>query len=61
MELTVKDVFREFGDSYLENNITSYNRLNIYNKIKNCRTKKMGVNIYRCRYYFNTSYVESEG
>ena len=48
MKLTVKDVFNQFGDSYLENNITSYNRLNIYNKIKTCRTSDQGVRIYKC-------------
>lgn len=49
MELTVQDVFNQFGNKYLENNIPSYNRLNIYNKIKTCRTKEQGVRIYKCK------------
>ena len=48
MELTVQDVFNKFGNSYLKMYKTSYNRLNVYNNIKTCRTKDQGIRIYKC-------------
>jgi len=49
MELSVQDVFNKFGDKYIEMYSTSYNRLNVYNKIKTCRTSKQGIRIYKCK------------
>lgn len=46
---TVKDIFDKFGDTYIEKYNPSYNKLNIYNKIKTCRTNKQGIRIYKCR------------
>ena len=48
MEYTVQDVFNKFGDKYLEMYPTSYNRLNVFNNIKTCRTKEQGIRIYKC-------------
>ena len=48
MELSVQEVFNKFGDKYMDMYVPSYNRLNIYNKIKTCRTKEQGVRIYKC-------------
>ena len=48
MELTVKDVFNQFGDKYIDMYNFSYDKLNIFNKIKTCRTSKQGVRIYKC-------------
>lgn len=43
MELTVQEVFNKFGNNYLDMYTTSYNRLNVYNNISTCRTKKQGL------------------
>ena len=48
MDLCVQDVFNKFGNKYMDMYDPSYNRLNIYNKIKTCRTKEQGVRIYKC-------------
>jgi len=48
MEYSVQDVFNKFGDIYLDKYNDGYSKLNVFNNIIACRTKKMGVNIYKC-------------
>ena len=48
MELGIKEVFKKFGNSYIEMYNPTYHKLNIYNKIIKCRIKKQGVRIYKC-------------
>ena len=48
MEITIQDIFNKFGDKYSMKYQTSYNRLDVYNNIRNCRTKEMGLRIYKC-------------
>ena len=49
MNLTVQDVFNKFGDKYLDMYNVDYKKMNIYNKIRICRTSKQGINIYKCK------------
>lgn len=48
MELTVQDVFNKFGNKYLSMYNPSYNKINVYNKIIECRTSKQGIRVYKC-------------
>jgi len=48
MEYSVQDVFNKFGNIYLDKYNDGYSKLNVFNNIIACRTKKMGVNIYKC-------------
>ena len=48
MGFTIQDVFNKFGDKYTMKYQTSYNRLDVYNNIRNCKTKEMGIRIYKC-------------
>lgn len=48
MEITIQDIFNKFGDKYTKMYSTSYNRLNVYNNIRTCRTKEQGIRIYKC-------------
>ena len=49
MELSIQEVIKKFGNNYIEMYNSTYNKLNIYNKIITCRTKKQGVRIYKCK------------
>lgn len=49
MNLSIQDIFNKFGDRYLEMYNPSYQKLNVYNKIMTCRTKKQGLRVYRCK------------
>jgi len=49
MEYTVQDVFNKFGDKYTSMYNLSYNRKNIYNNIRTCKTKEQGIRIYKCK------------
>lgn len=44
----IQEIFNKFGSDYFNTYGIDYNKLNIYNQIINCRTNKMGVNIYKC-------------
>lgn len=48
MEYSVQDIFNKFGNIYLDKYNDSYLKNNVFNNIIECRTKKMGVNIYKC-------------
>ena len=49
MKYTIQEVFNKFGNKYLDKYNYDYKKINIYNKISTCRTKKQGVRIYKCR------------
>ena len=49
MELSIQEVFKKFGNSYIEMYNPTYHKLNIYNRIITCRTKKQGTRIYKCK------------
>ena len=49
MELSIQEVFKKFGNNYIEMYNPTYHKLNIYNRIITCRTKKQGVRIYKCK------------
>ena len=38
MELGIQEVFKKFGNSYIEMYNPNYHKLNIYNKSMTCRT-----------------------
>ena len=59
MELSIQEVFKKFGNSYIEMYNPTYHKLDIYNRIITCRTKKQGTRIYKhanvdikCHNYF---------
>lgn len=46
--MTIQDVFKKFGNIYLEKYNPNYLQLSVFNKIINCKTDKMGYHIYEC-------------
>lgn len=49
MTYSIQNIFNKFGDIYVDKYDLSYHKLNIYNKIKTCRTNKQDVHIYKCK------------
>ena len=59
---TIKDIFRLYGDEYLENNKLSKEQLKVFDAILKCGTENLGFHVCTCiigtRGFLLYNYVE---
>ena len=48
MKYTIRQVFEQFGSDYLNTYHPSYEQKQVFDKILECRTEKLGTRIYQC-------------
>ncbi len=46
---TIQDIFITYGDEYIKNNNLSKDEWEVFNAIRNCRTKELGFHICTCK------------
>ena len=45
---TIQDIFQKYGDEYIKNHVLSKEQWQVFNAIKNCKTKELGYHICTC-------------
>lgn len=48
-KFTIQDIFQKYGDSYVETHKMSKEQWKVYNAIRNCKTKELGIHKMECQ------------
>ena len=47
-KFTIRDIFLEYGDDYIDKHKLSKEQWQVFNAIRNCKTKNLGYHIFTC-------------